>query len=309
MRVILFNGNRLTKLILPQNINGSFWLVDELNDNNNIVNIEAKNGKWIMKENDEARIIFGNSYTSEIELMPNYFYFIEYNNKKMFLYSENIFDKTIKYYKVLENTTLTLGKDITQDIIYENPYIINDYLKLTFTKEGWTININSTSNVFINNSLLTNYNKKLNFGDTLFVLGVRITVYNGMISINNPSNFVTFNGNKLTEINFESGMNFEKTVLESDQIKEIDLYKDDDYFFKTPRLRRFIEKYNLQLTPPPQSILAKEMPLLLVIGPMLTMAISSVIMLYNRLSRVFSGKLTLMQSIPTIITAVTMLLS
>ena len=202
MRVILFNGNRLTRLTLPQKIEGSFWLTDELDNNTNIVNIEAKNGKWVVKENDESKIIFGNSYTPEVELMPNYFYFIDYNNKKMLLYSENILDKTIKYYKVAENTSLTLGKDTTQDIIYENAYVINNYLKLTFTKEGWTINIQSSSNIYVNNSLLLNLNKKLNYGDTLFVLGVRITLYNGMISVNNPSNFVTINGTKLTEINF-----------------------------------------------------------------------------------------------------------
>ena len=61
MRVILFNGNRLTKLMLPQKVEGSLWITDELNNNNNIVNIEAKNGKWILKENDEAKIIFSNS--------------------------------------------------------------------------------------------------------------------------------------------------------------------------------------------------------------------------------------------------------
>ena len=63
MRLILFNGNRLSKLVLPQKIEGSFWLNDELNNNNNIVNVEAQNGKWILKGNDEAKIIFGESYT------------------------------------------------------------------------------------------------------------------------------------------------------------------------------------------------------------------------------------------------------
>ena len=309
MRVILFNGNRLTRLILPQKIEGSFWLTDELNNNNNIVNIEAKNGKWILKENDEAKIIFGNSYTSEVELMPNYFYFIDYNGKKMFLYSENILDKTIKYYKVQNNTTLTLGKDTTQDIIYENAYIVNNYLKLVFTKEGWTINITPQSNIYINNSLLLNTSKKLNYGDTLFVLGVRITLYNGMISINNPSNFITVNTNKLVEAKFESDLQIEKTVLESDQIKEIDFYKDDDYFFKKPRLRRFIEEYELIMTPPPNKSEKQEMPLLLTLGPMLTMAVISVMNLVNVITKMLSGQQNLSQSIPTLITSAAMLMS
>jgi len=309
MRVILFNGNRLTRLILPQKVEGSFWLIDELNNNSNIVNIESKDNKWILKENDEAKIIFGNSYTSEAELMPNYFYFIEYNNKKMLLYSENVFDKSIKYYKIAENTSLTLGKDTTQDIIYENAYVFNNYLKLTFTKEGWIINIQSSSNIYVNNSLLLNLNKKLNYGDTLFILGVRITLYNGMISISNPSNFVTINVNKLVETNFDSSLHIEKNVLESDQIKEIDFYKDEDYFFKKPRLRRFIEEYELIMTPPPKKNEKQEMPLLLTLGPMLTMAVVSCITLVNGITKMLSGQQSLVQSIPTLITSVAMLMS
>lgn len=127
MRVILFNGNRLTKLVLPKKVEGSFWLTDELNGNANIVNVEAQNGQWILKENDDAKIIYGNSYTSNVELIPNYFYFLDYNDKKMLLYSENVYDNTLKYYKILENISLTLGKDTQQDIIYENAYIFNDW--------------------------------------------------------------------------------------------------------------------------------------------------------------------------------------
>jgi len=309
MRVILFNGNRLSKMLLPKKIEGSFWLVDEINNNNNIVNIEAKDGKWILKGNDEAKIIFNRAYTSNVELMPNYFYFIDYNGKKMLLYSENILDKTIKYYKVLENTSLTIGKDTTQDIIYENAYITNDYLKLTFTKGGWIINIKPTSNIYINNSLLLNLTKKLNYGDTLFVLGIKITLYNGMISINNPSNFVSFTNNKLVENKFESDLKIEKEVLESDQIKEIDFYTDNDYFFKKPRLRRFIEEYDLQMSNPPQKAQKQEMPLLLTLGPMLTMALTSMVTAFNTLSRVFTGQQKLSQSIPALITAGAMLLS
>ena len=309
MRVILFNGNRLSRLILPQKIEGSFWLTDELNNNNNIVNIEAKDGKWILKENDEAKIIFGNSYTSEVELMPNYFYFIDYNGKKMFLYSENVFDKTIKYYKVGENTSLTIGKDTTQDILYENAYITNNYLNLTFTKEGWNVTIQQTSNIYINNSLLLNLNKKLNYGDTLFILGLRITVYNGMISINNPSNFVTINGNKLVETSFESNLQTDKNIPESDQIKEIDFYKDDDYFFKKPRLRRFIEEYELKMAQPPKKSQKQEMPLLLTLGPAFTMGLVSVVTLFNAITRMISGQQKLAQAIPTLITSASMLLS
>ncbi len=309
MRLILFNGNRLSKLVLPNKIEGSFWLTDELNNNNNIVNIEAVNGKWIMKENDDTKIIYGNSYTSSVEIMHNYFYFLDYNGKKMLLYSENILDNTVKYYKVNENTSISIGKDTTQDIIYENSYITNNYLILTYNSDGWSIKITKTSNVYINDSLLLNYDKKLNYGDKLFVLGLKITLYKGMISINNPSNFVTYTNNKLTEFEFSYSELAKTNVLESDQIKEIDYYSDQDYFFKKPRMRRFIESYDLALTQPPQKQEKQEMPLILTLGPMLTMAVISVISLVNVVARIMQGQQSLSQSIPTLITTGAMLLS
>ena len=173
----------------------------------------------------------------------------------------------------------------------------------------WTISINQTSNVYINNALLKYINKKLNYGDSVFILGMKIVVYKDMISINNPSNFVNFSNNKLTQVSFEKELLVEKPILDSDQIKEIDLYTEDDFFFKKPRLRRFIEEYELNITTPPGKQEKQEMPLLLVLGPMLTMALVSVMTLVNAITRVTSGQQTLTQAIPTLITSGAMLLS
>ena len=310
MRLILFNRNKLSRLELPEKIEGSFWLTDELNNNANIINIEASDGKWIMKSNDETRIIFSNSYTDKQVLMPNYFYFLDYNNNKMLLYSENIYDATIKYYKVSDNTSITIGKDQTQDITYENAYIDNDYVKLAFIGNEWTISIKQTSNVFINNSLLTKVNQKLNYGDNLFILGIKITLFNGMLSINNPSNFVTINSiDKFLEVNFNFNLSVEESSIDNSQIKEIDFYTDNDYFFKKPRLRRFIEEYELKMTPPPKKAEKQEMPLILTLGPALTMGVVSLISLVNVASKMFTGQQNLVQSIPNLITTGATLLS
>ena len=67
MRIILLNGNNLSKMVLPSKIDGSFWLEDDV-DNVNLVNVEAMNGKWVMKSNDEIKINYNNSQVSELPL-------------------------------------------------------------------------------------------------------------------------------------------------------------------------------------------------------------------------------------------------
>ena len=68
MKVLLLGENRLNKLILPEKIEGSFWVVDS--EENNIVNIES---------NEETRILENNSIIDSVILRANTFYTIDRN--------------------------------------------------------------------------------------------------------------------------------------------------------------------------------------------------------------------------------------
>ena len=185
MKLILFNQNKLTKLILPKKIEGSFWLVDELNKNANIINIESENEKWILRGNSEAKIILGNSYIANVELKAGSTYIIEYNKQKLLLMVEKKYDDSIKYYAISNNQTITIGKT-AGNIIYNNPNLFNDYVLLKFEGNGvWKISIKQKSKVYINNFLLKYYNKRLSNGDVIYIYGLRVVLYNGMISLNN----------------------------------------------------------------------------------------------------------------------------
>ena len=194
MKLILLNDNKFFELILPSKIDGSFWLTDEIT-NNNIINIEAQDEKWVMKQNSDTKIIASNVYVESVEICPNNFYFLENNNKKLILYVENIYDDTIKHYK-LNTNTFTLGKDSSCDIVYNNNFIFNNYLMLSFNNNVWTITINGNSSVYVNKSHLKVITTTLNNGDSIFVMGLRITLYNNAISINNPFNGVQLNNSK-----------------------------------------------------------------------------------------------------------------
>ena len=308
MRLVFFNKNKLSKLSLPKNVDGSFWLTDEFNNDYNIINVEAENGKWILKSNIDTKIIVNNSYVQSLELSPNLCCLLEYDGQQMPLIVENKYDNSIKYYQLTENQTFTVGNTIG-NIIYSNNNIFNEYLTLTFFGNGvWKISIQQKSKVYINDILLRYYSKKLNVGDVIYVYGLRIVLYNGLVSINNPDSRVIID-NTLVEKIFENHSENDNNIPKSDEIKEIDLYNEEDYFFKKPRMRRYIEDYDLTITPPPQKQDKEEMPLLLVIGPMITMAITSLVMLTNTLVKVLSGKQNFLQSLPQLVMAVTMLIS
>ena len=307
MKLILFNKDKLSMLTLPKNVYGSFWLNDDYNGFENILNVEAENEKWVLKSNSEAKIIYNDSYVSTLELFPGIFCLVEYNNQQMYLTAEQKYDKTIKFYSVNKNQTITLGKT-TGNIIYNNSSIFDEYMTLLFLGDGkWKISIKQKSKVYINGSLLKYYSKILTIGDVIYIYGLRIALYNGMISANDIYSAVKID-ESLVEKKFEILEETNDENFDEDEIKEIDLYNEEDYFYKTPRMRRFIDNYELNITKPPSKQEDKEMPLLLVIGPMVTMAITGIITLTTNLIRVFTKQQTFLKALPTLITSIVMLL-
>jgi len=303
MRVLLFNESRITKLILPEEVDGSFWLTDELD--NELISIEAVGNKWLMKSNDDVKVLQNNTYVSEIDIVPNNFYYIDKNGKQYFIYSENSFDSTINYYNAIDK--ISVGIDNNSTVSYKIPYLYNNYITLTYNNNVWFLEKDKNAIVYINDYLLKGNGKTLNYGDSIFILGVRINVYKGVFSVNNPNNLVIING--VHVINFPVYESNSEFVPESVSIKEIDLYNEDDYFYKTPRVRRFIEEYDLKLTMPPGKASKDEMPGILVWGPRLTMAVVSITSFYRVLSGVLDGTKKLENTFPTLISSGAMLLT
>jgi S-DNA-T family DNA segregation ATPase FtsK/SpoIIIE len=289
---------------LPEKVEGSFWLTDE--DGKNIVNIEANNGYWNMKSNEDVKLIHNQSYVKDVNLVFYSFYYLEINNEQRLIYVDDIRDETIQYYNVSNSCSLILGRGVNYNISYNIQFINDNYLTLNFSDMGWEIVKSQNALVYVNDFVVTESNVRLKYGDTLFIFGLRINVYYGILSINNPNGVLLVNGLENTAFNMYPSNNVD--VVDSDSIKEVDLYRDEDYFFKTPRMRRFIETQTVDITPPPNGT-REEMLALLVLGPMLTMALISGVTLYNSLSGVLDKTKTLQDVMPSLLTSGAMLAS
>ena len=56
MLVSLIKGNKISQLSLPDKIIGNYWVTDyENNEENQLINIEATNGKWCLISNEDSR--------------------------------------------------------------------------------------------------------------------------------------------------------------------------------------------------------------------------------------------------------------
>ena len=93
------------------------------------------------------------------------------------------------------------------------------------------------------------------------------------------------------------------------EFKDAELYTKEDYFSKSPRLRRVTETKHIDLSPPPREDTNKDLPMILTIGPMLTMGVMALVMLLNTANRLYLGETTIEQSWPSLITSGAMLVS
>lgn len=312
MRVITCNKNIITKTILPEKVEGSFWIVDGLT-NTNVINIEATNGKWVMTSNDDAKIKSSaaiNDLTTDLveslELVSGKMCYVEYAGYNLVVYFEDSYDTTLAYYSVSDNTALTVGESNSDIVIKE---IKNGNLSLNYINQQWIIMINESLLAYWNDSLLKVGQTKVEFGDAIFINGVRIVFYKNMISINNITHDLNINSLKLPCIDIKQNIQEPTNVEKSENIKELDYYKEEDYFFKKARIRRFIETYDLKVTPPPKKSEKEEMPIILTLGPMLTMAMVSMVNVTNVIMKIVTNERTLKESFSSLVTSGAMLLS
>ena len=74
MNIYLFDEEQIITFTLPIKIIGNFWMTDS--DNNNIVNICDKDGKWVISGSENTIIDSGNIENDEMYLIPKKYYIL-----------------------------------------------------------------------------------------------------------------------------------------------------------------------------------------------------------------------------------------
>ena len=302
MKIILFNS-RLHTLNLPSKIDGCFNLCDIPNSDLILANIESNELGWVLNTSSDYAIINNGQKIKSVPLQSENFYIITSSNQKRLIYVDNSYDETFKTYKVLDNTRLIIGKDKNNQISYNCDLLLSQHLVLVFKDNVWSVQLAPKTSIYINKKLITENNIVLKNGDIIFLYGLKIIVMGSTIVMNNPKKSVVINSERVQLFEMK------QERIEYADVSEVDYYTQNDYFFKTPRLRRFIETYELKFANPPSKIKKEQLPLILTLGPSLTMAIVSITMLINVIVNLISGEAELKNSWSRLVTSSAMLLT
>ena len=89
----------------------------------------------------------------------------------------------------------------------------------------------------------------------------------------------------------------------------INFYKAEDYFFRSPRFKSKIEPANIVVEAPPAKENQEQMPAIYTIGPMITMAMSSVAMSFSSVAGIINGTMQLSNAMPSLVMSFAMILT
>ena len=302
MKILVLKKERIITTSLPNNIYGDFQIIDVLENGNQIdlITIKEQDGKWLLTNTVDTSIIINNNPVNSVFLTDYFSCEILYRKSdyKYILYCLPTYDKTTLYNVVDAN--ITIGNS-NSDITYVNDYLRSFNVKIYYDN-AWYIEVFSdTYLVYRNNKSITK--ERLFNGDVIFIMGLRIVVLGNYMIINNPFNNVRINANKLRAIKL--GVASSKSEFD----EELEIYDEEDYFFRTPRFKRSVVLEKFKIDSPPENQDPEGMPFFLTLASSMTMAATSSMSLYTVISRLNEGA-TFKSILPSlIITVVTLIAS
>lgn len=306
MRIYLYLANEILEFSIPKEISGSFSFDENPEEETKLINIEARNGKWELYSTDDITVIVDNNIVPSTPLRPNTYYILRRNEINYLIFVEELFEKDIMTYIYRTDINMVIGNSAECNIGYSCEYIKGIVCTLRFFENRLLLENQKNVRIYVNRKVLQLKSYYIKNGDQINIYGLKLTFYNGLLLINNPKGQVQVNqvSSKLSAY-YLSDSEPPKDL----EFKDVELYTKEDYFSKSPRLRRITETKRIDLSPPPKEENNKDLPMILTIGPMLTMGIMAIVMLLNTVNRLYLGETTIEQSWPSLVTSAAMLVS
>ena len=317
MIVRLFNSNKIFKLDLPETIMGNFWITDETTDEK-LVNIIGQNGKWIIVSNylsDVLQISKDENNNYNYTKIPNALlddskiHYIKLNKHPkdgvFYLMSEGTENLEIQHFVNNAQVGFSIGNSKDNDIIIANDLMASK--QIIFDYQNGSLFIRSADiryPTFVNDEILTDKFKQLNNGDIIYSMGVKLIIVGKDLFFNLPENSIEINSP-----NFIKTREEENIVLEPEIEVFNDIYSENDYFSRAPRLYDNIEEKTIRIENPPSNQNKDNAPFIISMGTQLAMGLTMMLSTINSITSQEQGQDNRAARTISIISAILMLTS
>lgn len=316
MKLTLLSHQETTSLVLPEKIVGQYSLrgrneKGRLIDTVSIEAVRSPDGgesQWIAKSNRRFVITKKDADGNETvvqsaALEPLELYRIQSADKALSftLFTEPVTADRTQYKGYIlnqQNASLTIGRNESNNICYSNKFTSGNHAELVFSNGSAHIkDFGSTNNTYVNDRAVNE--APLAIGDVVYIMGLKIIVTPTKIFINNPDGNVRVNTDALT--------GFHAPSFQAEQSDDESEEPGTEYFYRAPRFTNEINAREIKIDPPPSNQNNDDMPMVMVIGPSLTMGMASIASgVFSAVSAAERGSVT--SAIPSLVMCLSMLL-
>ena len=308
MKIFLFLVDKLLSYNIPVKVYGSFSFGEEDEDTENLVNIEARDDKWVLYSTDDVDVLNGNDRIEEAPLVSNSYYALRKDNKKYLIFVTDAYDESFSVFNFDDKINLVIG-NTPECNVKININLVNKVVgKLTMEAGKLMLSSIDIPHVYLNERLIESENGTctLDNGDQINIYGFRMLFFKDFLMINNPKGIVSVN---MQTANLRPYVYATEEETKNITVKDRDLYGKDDFFSKSPRIRRIIKKFDMELSGPPKVGEDNLTPAILTLGPAITMLLTSLIRVAEIIEELVNGDTTFSKCWPTLTTSVLMLVS
>ena len=264
LQIVLMSGiGKMHTIWLPSKLEGRYRFRTEAMDDVSFIHFEAAGGEWkafctkgAYFSNDERRM-------TETWLPDQSLTKVFYKDRKYVLYveAENEESNVFRSYYIEKQSEIYIGRNPECDIYYPNKLVSRRHAVMYWAGDTWCIRDNQSRNgIYVNGEYCEE--SKLNLGDVVYIMGLRIIIGEGFISLNDMNNRVRITSPRLRYI---------ASTIDVDYSRSPAFIKDNELFKRQPRRRLSLEKGPIEIEMPPMPMNGNNIPLLLRIGSPMVM--------------------------------------
>lgn len=300
MILSLMRSSTYQEFVLPTKPVGRFEIFTQLRGEKKAILVAEGNGvKWFLHSTTEADVLDSERRTlTETLLEENEIYHIYIHETKskayLFTYTDSTMRGVFEKVCVQNGAVIRIGRKPDNHFVCNNRFISGKHAQLIYNAGMWTVvDMDSSNGVFVNGQKVQR--QQLVPGDVVSIMGFKLIPLGNILAYNNPNQFVCVNG--LTPCT--------PSLLEDSSFRRVDL-REDKIFSATPRVLEPLIEENIQVELPPQKLEEDDTPAILVMGPSITMGLSSAVTGLTSVITAASSS-NVLSVIPTIVMSVSML--
>lgn len=263
---LMSDNGRLETCWLPSLCEGRY----SLGENTERIVLVAQQGQWFATCSSPTFFrTRDNQVASSVEIFNQCLYNVENSGRKCVLYAEESHSYSMAFhnYAVRGNNEIQIGRSRENDIVYDNRYVSKFHASLRYRNGQWLVkDHNSVNGTFVNGKRI--YEEQLACGNCLFIMGLRVVLGMGFLSINDRNNLISIQSEKIFRVDSTADFSLPEAAKQG---------QDDALFNRLPRRRHATPTNVISIEPPPVSLNSDSIPMLLRMGGPMVMSSASLL--------------------------------